>query len=262
MISANNFSQNANTVSPFTTSGRDAVGLENPEAKEQLFAPVEEPQQKDKASNDDNNREGLLQDKVSDDEQAAGEGKEKSKAEQRFDNDLSTVELDIIRELRARDQEVRAHEAAHASVGGQYAGAPSYSFETGPNGVRYAVGGEVPISLPSSGGDPQQTIRAAEQVRRAALAPANPSGQDRSIASRATLVASSARVELAEQREGERRLASAERNEAKTENDLKGEQRKSLLESVRSSNFLSSNLSSPENLSEINSPGKLLDQIA
>ena len=99
----------------------------------------------------------------------------------------------MIVELAARDREVRAHE----SVGGQYAGAPSYSFQRGPDGVNYAVGGEVSISLSSGGGDPRQSLAAAEQVRRAALAPADPSAQDRRVAAAATVAATQARVELA-----------------------------------------------------------------
>ena len=253
-IGINNFSLNANTISPFSTSGRDAVGLENVEAKADLFSPVEETPQDERALNDDDNRE----DRVEDEEQN-GRGREQSPG---ADEDLSPEELDEIRELSARDIEVRAHEAAHASVGGQYAGAPSYSYQTGPNGVRYAVGGEVPISLPSSNGNPEQAVRAAEQVRRAALAPADPSGQDRRIAARATVVANEARAEIREQREADRRLAEAERSEARAESELREEQRRSRIESVRSSNFLNSNLSTPENVSGGYSPGKLLDQTA
>ena len=41
----------------------------------------------------------------------------------------------VIRQLRARDQAVRVHEAAHAAEGGQYAGSPSLQFTRGPDGV-------------------------------------------------------------------------------------------------------------------------------
>eukprot|EP01026_Neomeris_dumetosa_P052371 TRINITY_DN46319_c0_g1_i8.p1 TRINITY_DN46319_c0_g1~~TRINITY_DN46319_c0_g1_i8.p1 ORF type:complete len:240 (-),score=28.68 TRINITY_DN46319_c0_g1_i8:18-737(-) len=40
-----------------------------------------------------------------------------------------------IADLSARDREVRAHEQAHAAVGGLYAGAPTYQYERGPDGV-------------------------------------------------------------------------------------------------------------------------------
>ena len=57
------------------------------------------------------------------------------------------AEQKVINELQLRDQEVRSHELAHASVGGSSTGAPSYSFETGPDGKKYAVGGEVSVDL-------------------------------------------------------------------------------------------------------------------
>ena len=88
-----------------------------------------------------------------------------------------------IRDLRARDREVRAHEQAHAAVGGQYAGAPRYEFQTGPDGQRYAVGGEVSIDI-SAESTPEETLRKMQQVRAAALAPADPSPQDLRVAGR------------------------------------------------------------------------------
>ncbi|MFP3458098.1 putative metalloprotease CJM1_0395 family protein, partial [Psychrobacter sp. SIMBA_152] len=67
-------------------------------------------------------------------------------------------ELQQIKELKARDTEVRTHEQAHAAVGGQYAGSPSDEYQRGPDGTNYAVGGEVPIDVGVITGDPQATI--------------------------------------------------------------------------------------------------------
>lgn len=103
----------------------------------------------------------------------------------------------IIRNLAAIDRRVKAHEQAHASVGGVYAGSASFTYQTGPNGVRYAVGGEVPIDTSAVPGNPQATLRKAEQVTRAALAPADPSSTDRQVASSAQALASKARFEIA-----------------------------------------------------------------
>ncbi|HEY5672226.1 MAG TPA: putative metalloprotease CJM1_0395 family protein [Malonomonas sp.] len=108
-------------------------------------------------------------------------------------------EAQEIRKLQTRDQEVRAHEAAHAAAGGSYAGAPSFSFERGPDGKSYAVGGEVSIDVSPISGDPQATLQKAQQVRAAALAPAEPSGQDMKVAQRAQSMAAKARTELATQ---------------------------------------------------------------
>ncbi len=106
-------------------------------------------------------------------------------------------EAATVRELAAIDRKVRAHEQAHASVGGVYAGAPSFTYQTGPNGVRYAVGGEVPIDISTIPGNPEATLRKAEQVRRAALAPADPSPTDRQVAATAQAIATKARFEIA-----------------------------------------------------------------
>ncbi len=102
-----------------------------------------------------------------------------------------------IQELAARDREVRAHEQAHMAVGGQYAGAASYTYERGPNGVNYAVGGEVPISTGEES-TPELTLRKAQIVRRAALAPAEPSPADRQVAAAATRLEAQARQEIAQ----------------------------------------------------------------
>ncbi|MCK7458882.1 putative metalloprotease CJM1_0395 family protein [Idiomarina aminovorans] len=111
---------------------------------------------------------------------------------------LSEEEIKKVDELKSRDQEVRVHEQAHAAVGGQYAGSPSYDYERGPDGKSYAVGGEVQIDVSPVNGDPQATIQKMQVVRRAALAPAQPSAADRAIAAEATNKATQARAELAE----------------------------------------------------------------
>ncbi|MDR6984817.1 protein required for attachment to host cells [Rheinheimera pacifica] len=104
-----------------------------------------------------------------------------------------------IQELKARDQEVKTHEQAHAAVGGRYAGAPSYSYELGPDGKQYAVGGEVQIDISPIPGDPQATVQKMQQVRAAALAPAEPSAADRRIAAEAAQRQIQAQAELVKQ---------------------------------------------------------------
>jgi hypothetical protein len=104
-----------------------------------------------------------------------------------------------IADLKKRDAEVKAHEQAHASVGGQLAGSPSYSYQTGPDGQKYAVGGEVNIDLAEVPGDPQATIIKMQQVKAAALAPADPSGADQQIAAEASRRIVEAQIELAQE---------------------------------------------------------------
>ena len=110
----------------------------------------------------------------------------------------SESELDVISTLKARDMEVIAHERAHSSVGGQYAGSPNYSYKTGPDGVKYAVSGEVSIDLSEVSGDPQTTLQKAKQIKAAALAPAAPSSQDLRVAAKADRMASEARSDIFE----------------------------------------------------------------
>ena len=94
---------------------------------------------------------------------------------------------------------MRAHEQAHASTGGSYAGSANFTYQQGPDGVRYAVGGEVPVDVSKVANDPAATISKMEQVQRAALAPAEPSSQDRQVAAQAGQVAAQALTELSEQ---------------------------------------------------------------
>ena len=110
-----------------------------------------------------------------------------------------TAEQRELTELKKRDAEVKAHEAAHAAVGGQLASAPSYSFEVGPDGQQYAVAGEVQIDLSPVPGDPQATIIKMQQVKSAALAPAEPSAADRQVAAEAARRITEAQAELAKE---------------------------------------------------------------
>ncbi|MEM6760089.1 MAG: putative metalloprotease CJM1_0395 family protein [Pseudomonadota bacterium] len=109
-----------------------------------------------------------------------------------------------IKALEARDREVRRHEQAHAAVGGQYAGAPTYTYQVGPDGRRYAVGGAVSIDVSPVPGDPAATIDKMEVVRAAALAPASPSAADRQVAALATAQRLQAMADLMAQRADDR----------------------------------------------------------
>jgi len=101
-----------------------------------------------------------------------------------------------IKNLQQRDQEVKAHERAHASVGGTTTGAPSYSYEIGPDGKKYAVSGEVSVDLSKVPGNPSATITKMQKVHAAALAPINPSAQDARVAALATKAILEAQTEL------------------------------------------------------------------
>lgn len=127
---------------------------------------------------------------------------------------LTDADLRLIDKLEARDREVRAHEQAHKAVGGRYAGAISYDYQRGPDGEQYAVGGEVSIDIAEVPGDPAATIRKMQIVRRAALAPAEPSGADRAAAAKASQRAAEAQGELRAQQVEDAKRAREETAEA------------------------------------------------
>lgn len=115
-------------------------------------------------------------------------------------NSLTEAERAQLDKLRRRDQEVRTHEAAHKSAaGGLASGGPAYETQTGPDGADYAVGGHVKIDT-SPGRTPEETIAKAQQIRQAALAPAEPSGQDLAVAAKASRMEAAARAEVARAR--------------------------------------------------------------
>lgn len=130
----------------------------------------------------------------SEQEKQSSSGEEKDDPQQQKEE---LAEQKRIAELKARDQEVKVHEQAHAAIGGQYAGAPSYEYETGPDGQQYAVGGEVRIDVSEVPNDPRATIQKMQQVKAAALAPAEPSNADRSVAAQASRTLMEAQAELA-----------------------------------------------------------------
>jgi len=104
-----------------------------------------------------------------------------------------------LREMSQRDREVRQHELAHMAAAGRYGGAATFHYERGPDGKRYAVSGEVPIDLTPVKGDPKATLRKMQQIRRAALSPADPSPRDRQVAAQAAALELQARAAIAAQ---------------------------------------------------------------
>ncbi len=110
--------------------------------------------------------------------------------------ELSQQELAELADLKKIDRAVRAHEQAHvAAAGGLVQRGVSLSYQKGPDGQRYAVAGEVSIDT-SKEADPADTVAKMRTVRAAALAPADPSPQDRKVAAAATVTMNSAMHEL------------------------------------------------------------------
>jgi hypothetical protein len=162
-----------------------------------------------------------------------------------IDQDPSTVEstearvqnLKVaaeVRELSKRDQAVRTHERTHASVAGAHGGSPQFQYQRGPDGVLYAVAGSVSVDLSPVAGNPEATLAKAQTIRRAALAPADPSAADRAVAAQASAMAADAALairelsaleaagEQAEASAGQSRLG-AEASSGNTDGDRVGE---------------------------------------
>lgn len=158
-------------------SGRNAGNNENSEQGSN-----QGPNQGSEQENNDNSADSKQG-------QSSATGAQKSDAE-------ILAEKEIIRSLESRDTEVRNHERAHASVGGSHTGSPNYSYETGPDGKKYAVAGEVSVDLTPVAGDPKETIAKMKKVQAAALAPADPSSQDISVAASAASIILEAQSEL------------------------------------------------------------------
>jgi len=108
-----------------------------------------------------------------------------------------------IEQLKQRDREVRAHEAAHQSAAGGYSRGMSFTYQIGPDGQRYAIGGEVKIDMSPVPNNPEATIQKMQVVQRAALAPSDPSPQDRAVAAAARSIEQQARRQLLEQQRNE-----------------------------------------------------------
>lgn len=114
----------------------------------------------------------------------------------------------VVRELKRRDTEVRQHEQAHLSAAGGLArSGASFTTQQGPDGKSYAIGGEVQIDV-SPGSTPEETLIKARRIQAAALAPADPSGPDRSIAAQAQAMEQQASAEIALRTREQQRVAS------------------------------------------------------
>ncbi|OVE77393.1 hypothetical protein BVX99_02685 [bacterium F16] len=132
-------------------------------------------------------------------EAAAKEGRRRDReSEQSTGITLSPSEMKRVEKLRQKDQQVRMHEMAHAASAGPYVmGAPVYSYQVGPDGRQYAVGGHVNIDT-SPAPTPEETVIKMQVIRGASVSPNRPSVKDVQVASHAMMTEMKARSELVE----------------------------------------------------------------
>lgn len=177
---------------------------------------------------------------------------------------LSESEQKQVDELKARDREVKTHEQAHIAAGGSYVqGGANYEYQTGPDGKQYAVGGNVSIDTSAVEGDPQATINKAQTIVKAALAPAEPSSQDKAVANQARQMMNEARKELMQENQNSsdkskniEKSSSEKNNNDNVENNSKSSSSSSKsFSSYNSNGYTESNatkMTNPENTTTAN----------
>ncbi len=217
----------ANAIAPFAPLGRQPVGQESADLRMSSFKPLEQlaptAPGENRRSPDERPAEVDEQERLRQGRAARSPGEEPSDERDDARERQEESDQELIRELAARDREVRAHEQAHAAVGGQYASAPVYQYERGPDGVSYAVAGEVSINTSPIPGDPEATIQKAQQILRAANAPAEPSPQDRRVAAEAAQMEAEARIELRQQQQQENAARAQAAEESRREQEARDE---------------------------------------
>lgn len=151
-----------------------------------------------------------------------GSTAENASREKRTESQLSEADQQKVNALKQTDRRVRAHEMAHVAAGGSLVkSGANFNYETGPDGQRYAVGGEVAIDA-SPGRSPEETIDKATRIKAAALAPADPSPQDRQVAALAARMALQASIErtIQQKNSGEAQNAGDRKPDNATANHL------------------------------------------
>lgn len=191
---------------PPPSSGAEQTSVEEGDVVAGLAAPPPPPPPPPPSDEDAISEEDAEEQQAAgtNDEANAAEDEEATVEDEEGADGLTSEEEAVVRELQARDIEVRRHEQAHAAAGGPYAGSPTYEYERGPDGRQYAVGGEVSIDTSKIAGNPEANLRKFQQIRRAALAPLEPSPQDRRVAAEAQRQISEARAEIRELQTAER----------------------------------------------------------
>jgi hypothetical protein len=133
-------------------------------------------------------------------------------------NILNESEKQLVKDLSARDSEVKAHEAKHQGASGGLAGAASYTYQQGPDGKMYAIGGEVPISSPTAS-SPEEALANAKKVAAAALAVGSPSPQDYLVAASASVMQMQAQEALNKELQGKENGLETYKNASQTDNN-------------------------------------------
>lgn len=119
-------------------------------------------------------------------------------------NELTPEQQRQVEELKQIDSKVHQHEQAHLAAGRDLiTSGPNYTYTYGPDGKRYATGGEVGIDTAAEK-QPEANIDKGQRIQTAALAPSEPSPQDYRVASLGSQLETQGHSELVRQQQEER----------------------------------------------------------
>jgi len=139
--------------------------------------------------------------------------------------------------LQQIERNVVAHEQAHMAAGHEViTSGPNYTYTYGPDGKRYATGGEVGIDT-SPERTPEANIDKGILIQAAALAPKDPSPQDYQVAAIGGRLETQGRSDLSQQQQ----VAQQEQAEA-----AKAQQAAQTESSTASSAVQATNLATPD----------------
>lgn len=121
---------------------------------------------------------------------------EKKKEITLFENVLQSRLIEELTALKKQDDTIKKHEQVHYSVARQYSELPTFQYQKGSDGNRYVVKGEVNFKMISSDDSPDAAIKKMQQIYLAALAPADPSTDDLTLAIQAIHSITDLRLQL------------------------------------------------------------------
>lgn len=193
--------------SPVNAQYKQPVGEQSSDALDSTLPPVEQIDESAASKRITAERQRDLFDEIE---------QRQAKSAERNDQLTDRRIQEQVRELAKRDRDVKSHERMHTALAGRYAGAASYAFKKGPDGVLYAVGGSVAIDTSPIPGNPEATLRKAQVIKRAAMGPSDPSPADRAIASKASSMAANASADLVREMQQNRESIDAKKGSEQT----------------------------------------------
>ncbi len=123
--------------------------------------------------------------------------------------ELTAAQQRQVARLQQIERDVIAHEQAHIAAGhGLITSGPNYTYTYGPDGKRYAIGGEVGIDTAAER-KAEANIDKGIRIQAAALAPKDPSAQDYQVAAVGEQLETQGRTDLIQEQRQQQAEAEA-----------------------------------------------------